>query len=173
MNMRSYNEHFLGRQDNGLNTFGNTYVSQMRGSQMSQSNFPPSEFAYQYDMDENGVLYFLATQGKRKVWQNPHTIRQVSAFASSIGAGTVEDFVGRVVTNCRTSNEKDSYFGIDIGQERQFLPTCYTIRNRGSTTNCLMNWQFEVSNDNVNWLVLDRRVYMTGNHDEDRPHIEI
>jgi len=79
------------------------------------SNFPPSEFSYQYDMDENGLLYFLATQGKRKVWQNPHTIRQVSAFASSVGAGTVEDFVGRVVTNCRTSNEKDSYFGIDIG----------------------------------------------------------
>jgi len=36
-----------------------------------------------------------------------------------------------------------------------------------------MNWQFEVSNDNVNWLVLDRRVYMTGNHEEDLPHIEI
>lgn len=36
-----------------------------------------------------------------------------------------------------------------------------------------MNWQFEVSNDNVNWVVLDRRVYMTGNLEEDRPNVEI
>jgi hypothetical protein len=69
-------------------------------------------------MDENGVLFYLATQGKRKCWQNPHTVRQVSAFASSVGAGNVEDFVGRVVTNCRTQNERDSFFGVDVGAER-------------------------------------------------------
>lgn len=30
-----------------------------------------------------------------------------------------------------------------------------------------MNWQLEASNDKVNWVVLDRRVYLTGHVDED------
>jgi hypothetical protein len=47
------------------------------------------------------------------------------------------------------------------------LPTCYTIRNRNSTTHVMMNWQFEGSCDKVNWTVLDRRVYLTGHTEED------
>lgn len=77
-------------------------MTQPRSAQDSFVAVPPSEFVYQYDMDENGALYFLATQGKRRHWQNPHTMLQVQAFASSIGAGSLEDFVGRVATNCRT-----------------------------------------------------------------------
>lgn len=30
-----------------------------------------------------------------------------------------------------------------------------------------MNWNFEGSNDKVNWTLLDRRVYMTGHTEED------
>lgn len=30
-----------------------------------------------------------------------------------------------------------------------------------------MNWHFEASNDKVNWIVLDRRIYLTGNTEED------
>lgn len=89
------------------------------------------------------------------------------AFASSLGAGGLSDFVGRIAVNCRTQNEPQSFFGVDIGQGRMLLPTCYTIRNRNSTTHVLMNWHLEVSNDKVNWTVLDRRVYLTGNTEED------
>jgi hypothetical protein len=84
------------------------------------------------------------------------------AFASSVGAGRVEDFVGRIATNCRSANEPMSYFGVDLGAERKMLPTCYTFRNRNSSTHVMLNWHFEASNDKVNWTLLDRRVYMTG-----------
>lgn len=40
------------------------------------------------------------------------------------------------------------------------MPTCYTIRNRNSTTHVLMNWHLEGSNDKVNWIILDRRIYL-------------
>ncbi len=90
----------------------------------------PAEFIYQYDFDENGLLYFLGTYGKTKSWLNPHTIGQVTVFASSIGHGALEDVVGRTATNCRTLNEPLSFFGFDLGMGRIFLPTCYTIRNR-------------------------------------------
>lgn len=53
-------------------------------------------------MDENGALFFLGTAGKRKHWQNPHTVQQVEVFASSIGAGSIADLVGRTVVNLRT-----------------------------------------------------------------------
>jgi hypothetical protein len=55
-----------------------------------------------------------------------------------------------------------SYFGVDLGAERKMLPTCYTFRNRNSSTHVMLNWHFEASNDKVNWTLLDRRVYMTG-----------
>jgi|TARA_B110001450_G_C17361147_1_gene375583 hypothetical protein len=88
-------------------------------------------------------------------------------FSSSIGSGRPEDLVGRQVVNCRTGNEPFSYFGVDLGEQRQLLPTCYSIRNRNSPTHVLLNWHFEGSNDKVNWTVLDRRLYLSGNPADD------
>jgi hypothetical protein len=84
----------------------------------------------------------------------------VQAFASSVGAGTVDNFVGRAVTNCRTNNEPLSYFGVDLGEGRKLVPTAYTIRNRNSTTHVIMNWRFEGSNDKVSWVAVDTRIHM-------------
>lgn len=134
----------------------------MTAAAQMQNVVPPSEFVYQFDMDENGALFFLGSYGKRKMWQNPHTCQQIVAFASSVGAGKVEDLVGRHATNCRTQNEPMSYFGVDLGAERKLLPTVYTIRNRNSATFVMLNWHFEASNDGQNWTLLDRRVHMTG-----------
>jgi hypothetical protein len=69
--------------------------------------------------------------------------------------------------NCRTGNEPYSYFGVDLGDGRRLLPTCYSLRNRNSSTFVMLNWHFEGSNDKVNWTVLDRRLYLSGNEDED------
>lgn len=84
-----------------------------------------------------------------------------------MGAGSLEDFVGRIATNCRTHNEPFSFFGIDLGDGRKLLPTCYTIRNRNSSTHCMLNWHMEASNDKVNWFTLDRRIYKSGDHEQD------
>ena len=123
----------------------------------------PEEFVYSYDFDDNGALYYLGSSGKTRVWQNPHTIGQVNSFASSVGQGTVDNIVGRTVTNTRTANEKYSYFGVDIGEGRLLLPYCYTVMNRNSTTHVMMNWHLEGSNDMKDWLILDRRIYLSDN----------
>jgi hypothetical protein len=91
----------------------------------------------------------------------------VTCFASSVGMGKVEDFVGRTATNCRTHNEPFSFYGVDIGMGRAILPTVYTIRNRKASSHVLMNWNFEVSNDKATWITLDQRIHITGNHDQD------
>jgi len=118
-------------------------------------------------MDEQGALYFLGSAGKKRLWFNPHASNVVQAFASSIGAGSIEDIVGRIATNCRTHNEPYSFFGIDLGDGRKILPTCYTIRNRNSSTHCMLNWHMEASNDKNNWFTLDRRIYKSGDHEQD------
>lgn len=136
--------------------------SKRHGPQPSWTQKQPqvSSFDYSFDFDENGALYYLGTNGGTKIWQNPHTIGQVQAFASSIGFGQVQDLVGRKCVNLRTLNEPFSFFGIDFGEGRKIRPTCYTIMNRNSSTHVLMNWHFEGSNDKLNWTILDRRVYM-------------
>ena len=43
--------------------------------------------------------------------------------------------------------------------ERRLLPTCYTLRNRNSTSHVLRNWYFEGSQTGANWVILDARIY--------------
>lgn len=123
----------------------------------------PEEFTYHFDFDDQGALYFLGSYGKSRVWQNPHTIGQVNSFASSVGQGNIENFTGRVPTNTRTANEPFSYFGVDLGEGRLLMPSCYSIMNRNSTTHVLMNWHLEGSNDMKEWIILDRRIYLSDN----------
>lgn len=54
-----------------------------------------------------------------------------------------------------------------MGEGRCLLPTCYSMRNRNASTYVCLNWHFEGSNDKMNWTVLDRRMYLSGNQDED------
>jgi hypothetical protein len=60
-------------------------------------------------------------------------------------------------------NEPFSFFGVDLGEGRLLVPTCYSVKNRNSTTHVMMNWHLEASNNNVNWVLLDRRIYLSDN----------
>lgn len=129
---------------------------------------PPQEFFYDYNFDENGVLYYLGTFGKRRMWQNPHTTSQVQAFASSISPKcSIDSFVGRgPVQNCRTEDQEYSFFGVDLGLERRLVPTYYTLRNRNSTSHVLQNWYFEGSATGQSWTILDARIYKSESMDQ-------
>jgi|LakMenE18May11ns_1017448.scaffolds.fasta_scaffold9267814_1 hypothetical protein len=87
-------------------------------------------------------MYYIGAQQNTRMWQNPHSIGKLRAFASSIGNGSVEDLVGRTAQNCRTNNEPFSYMGVDLLEYRSFTPTCYTLRNRNAPSYVLQNWEF-------------------------------
>ena len=120
---------------------------------------PILEFNYNYDFDENGVLFYLATLGKTTPYRNPHLIQQVKAFYSSLGKGNIYEFVGREIVNLRTLNEPYSFFGVDLGEDRYFIPSAYTIRNRNSSSHVMLNWALEGTNDKINFEVLDSRCF--------------
>ena len=116
-------------------------------------------FKYIYDFDENGAFYYLGTKGKKYSYINPHKLKIVNVFASSISKGQLSDFVGRNLVNLRTENEENSFFGVDLGENRVLIPSAYSIRNRNSSTHVMLCLNLEASNDNITYEVLDTRIF--------------
>ena len=127
-------------------------------SQRIMSNYNPI-FKYTYDFDENGALYYLGTKGKKYQYRNPHELNLVTAFASSLSKGQISDFVGRNLVNLRTENEENSFFGVDLGENRTLSPTAYSLRNRNSSTHVMLCWNLEASNDKIHFEILDTRIF--------------
>ena len=127
-------------------------------SQRNIINYNPI-FKYTYDFDENGALYYLGTKGKRYQYRNPHELNLVTAFGSSLSKGQISDFVGRNLVNLRTENEENSFFGVDLGENRTLVPTAYSLRNRNSSTHVMLCWNLEASNDKINFEILDTRIF--------------
>lgn len=159
-----------GMQTQNLNYGAFNQMAMTNGVMMAEQPSPYPEqpfdrtFEYSHDFDECGLLYFIGSNGLTRMWQNPHSTGKVRSFASSIGSGSVENFVGREAVNCRTNNEQFAFMGVDIQDYRAFCPTSYTLRNRNSPSHVIQNWEFQASNDNFQtWIVLDRREHFTGN----------
>ena len=131
----------------------------------NKNSINPIIFKYNYDFDENGALYYIGTLGKKYIYRNPHELKLVKAFASSISKGEISDFVGRNLVNLRTENEELSYFGVDLGINRRLIPSAYSLRNRNSSTHVLLCWNLEGSNDKINFEVLDTRIFASENYE--------
>lgn len=118
-------------------------------------------FVYDHDFDENGVFFYLGSEGKQVPFRNPHETGQIRVFSSSIGKGKLSDLINRELVNLRTLNEPQSYFGVDIGEDRCLVPSCYSIMNRASSSHVMLCWQLEASNDKINFEILDTRIFLT------------
>eukprot|EP01127_Copromyxa_protea_P019762 TRINITY_DN648_c0_g1_i1.p1 TRINITY_DN648_c0_g1~~TRINITY_DN648_c0_g1_i1.p1 ORF type:complete len:460 (-),score=44.09 TRINITY_DN648_c0_g1_i1:86-1444(-) len=114
---------------------------------------------YQDDTKENqGIIYYIATSGNTREWENPHKSGKVVGSLSSVEKGKVEnifDFSKKL--ECWTNDIPASYLTIDFGEDVTLLPTHYTIRHgSNSKQDCLRIWLLLASNDNSNWKVLSR-----------------
>ncbi|EAR84407.4 BTB And carboxy-terminal kelch protein (macronuclear) [Tetrahymena thermophila SB210] len=119
-------------------------------------------FTYAYDFDENGLLFFLGSKGNKIQFSNPFYLNEVMPFCSSLKLGRIEDLTARLNNNTiSTENEKNSFFGFDLGEDRYFFPTCYTLRNRSMPSCILFNWLLEGSNDNKQWFEIDKRIHFS------------
>ena len=67
--------------------------------------------------------------------------------------------VGRDLVNLRSLNEPNSFFAVDLGEERFLLPSAYTIRNRNSSSHVLLSWNLIGSSDRKNFEILDTRCF--------------
>ncbi|KAJ4455808.1 putative e3 ubiquitin-protein ligase hectd1 [Paratrimastix pyriformis] len=142
-------------------------VVAMRGLAESGPSAPatctrPVVFLYDHDMDERGLFFYIGSQGRIQPWQNPALAGWVIATRSSeCGKGSASDIMGRVACESSTANQPNSWWQVDLGAERLFAPTRYTLRH-GNFTDCrerdrLQSWRLEgfVGGADGSWRTLD------------------
>jgi E3 ubiquitin-protein ligase HECTD1 len=120
---------------------------------------PQIQFNYQHDFDENGIIYWIGTNGKAAYdWVNPGShglVVVTSSEGRNLPYGKLEDILSReaAALNCHTNDDRRAWFAIDLGL--WVIPRSYTLRHaRGYGRSALRNWQFQVSKDGVNWTTL-------------------
>ncbi|KAG5887757.1 E3 ubiquitin-protein ligase Ufd4 [Gonioctena quinquepunctata] len=116
-------------------------------------------FKHTHDFDENGLIYFIGTNGKTSSeWVNPGQYGLVTVTSSdsrNLPYGRVEDILSRdsSALNCHTNDDKRAWFSIDLGLN--IIPTAYTLRHaRGYGRSALRNWHFQMSKDGNTWTTL-------------------
>lgn len=108
--------------------------------------------------DQNGLFYYIGTNGGTQAWVNPSEYDSpVAVTWSQLVDGT------RWYITDRNSAQYAAGFGsgntvtIDLGASRAFKPTYYTLRHINSGDYILRNWKLRGSNDNSTWTDLDVR----------------
>ncbi|XP_076273657.1 ubiquitin fusion-degradation 4-like isoform X2 [Rhynchophorus ferrugineus] len=123
-------------------------------------------FKHSHDFDENGVIYFIGSNGKTSgEWVNPAQYGLVNVTSSdgrNLPYGRLEDILSRdnSALNCHTNDDKKAWFSIDLGLF--IIPTAYTLRHaRGYGRSALRNWNFQMSKDGVIWTTLSTHTHDT------------
>lgn len=88
-------------------------------------------FKHQSDFDENGLIYFMGSNGKTtNEWVNPgqYGLVHITSSEGKLPYGKLEDILSRdsVSLNCHTKDNKKAWFAIDLGV--YIIPTDYTLR---------------------------------------------
>ncbi|XP_041988693.1 E3 ubiquitin-protein ligase Ufd4 isoform X4 [Aricia agestis] len=118
----------------------------------------PLTFTYDHDFDENGVLYFIGSNGGTCEWVNPGAHALVSVWSSdgrALPYGRAEDVLSRArePLNVHTNDDRRAFVALDLGL--QLVPSAYTLRHaRGYGRSALRNWLFQMSADGVTWTTL-------------------
>lgn len=111
---------------------------------------------------KNGLLYHLGTRGGTSTYENPHTIGAVTASWSSIGGGSVEQFVNNDAGAdfCYTDDSVNSWMCVDLGSDRLFRPTAYSLRHDlQGPRGVLRNWLFQAKmHENDEWVTISRHI---------------
>ena len=117
------------------------------------------EFAHQSDFDNNGLMYWIGTNGRTvSDWVNPAQYGLVVVTSSdgrTLPYGKLEDILSRDANalNCHTNDDRRAWFAIDLGLWLQ--PTAYTLRHaRGYGRSAVRSWQLQGSRDGVSWVVI-------------------
>ena len=124
------------------------------------------EWQYVSDFDQNGVLYWLGTNGRTTGYTNPHTSRKVVVSSTPQGfePSTIEWFIGHAIPPGEsnqgymyTQNVAGAFVSVQL--PAPMVITRYTLRHDAhGGSRVLRNWNFEGSTDGVEWVLLRQHV---------------
>ncbi|XP_050321307.1 E3 ubiquitin-protein ligase Ufd4 isoform X1 [Bactrocera neohumeralis] len=115
-------------------------------------------FKHHYDFDEEGLMYYIGSNGGTCDWVNPAQyglVQVTSSEGKTLPYGKLEDILSRdsVSVNCHTKDNKKAWFAIDLGV--YIIPNAYTLRHaRGYGRSALRNWMLQGSKDGITWTTL-------------------
>lgn len=115
-------------------------------------------FKHHYDFDEEGLMYYVGSNGGTCDWVNPAQyglVQVTSSEGKTLPYGKLEDILSRdsVSVNCHTKDNKKAWFAIDLGV--YIIPNAYTLRHaRGYGRSALRNWMLQGSKDGITWTTL-------------------
>lgn len=117
------------------------------------------QFTWDSDFDENGVIFWLGTDGGQTPFQNPLYNRTgVRVQTSRYARGESSCITGRQASRFWTSGStmtEPSFVSIDLGEKHQLIPSCYTIMHGyRDGKDCVRSWTFEGSHDHHEWHIL-------------------
>ncbi|VDN22260.1 unnamed protein product [Gongylonema pulchrum] len=154
--LKSYIQQMVVKQwyDHPRETF--SFVEQIK---CAKERGVKISFLYTSDFDENGIIYWLGTNGGTVAeWTNPASVSVVCVTCSDgerLPYGRHEDILSRDVNalNCHTSDDKNAHFTVDLGV--YVYPDTYTLRHaRGYGRSALRTWLLQGSVDGNTWDVL-------------------
>eukprot|EP00457_Paulinella_chromatophora_P000316 gb/GEZN01000316.1/.p1 GENE.gb/GEZN01000316.1/~~gb/GEZN01000316.1/.p1 ORF type:complete len:1660 (-),score=215.21 gb/GEZN01000316.1/:6-4985(-) len=155
--LNSNNHYYLSCS--GFELYGNLYEESDLPAAPEQMVGPQGvELKYSYDFDDNGLFYYMGTNGKRGQWKNPAEAGLVritsSRLATSPPSAPASVIAGRECLRCVTVAKPNSWFMVDLLSLR-LSPSHYTLMHYATwDMEALRNWRFEASNDGRQWYIL-------------------
>ena len=123
------------------------------------------DLVFSAPFDTNGVLYYIATDGGKRAYSNPHAAGLVVAYVSSTaatfsGMSIPEKFVAHAHATpvfCFTKNVAHSWMAVDLGEGRALKAEHYCLRSDDNSIDYrLRDWELQGSNDGQTWTMLRR-----------------
>jgi len=106
-----------------------------------------------------GIIYNFSTKNGLSKWENPSDGGVIKVTRSSAGFGNASDILEEKPMPCSTENLEDSWFQLDLGQDKSIVPKEYLFCHGWlSSDGCARNWVFEGSVDGDKWHLLRRHV---------------
>ncbi|KAJ4456545.1 hypothetical protein PAPYR_8189 [Paratrimastix pyriformis] len=130
---------------------------------------PGIELTYDHDMDEQGLFYYLGTQGRTQPWQNPAQAGWVTVTTSyrhpsdpsghDDGSPVLQHGQKAGWGLGRQYSSGPPTWRVDLGPGRLFVPHQYTIRNSSTQYDLMQSWRLDGSLDGLEWRTLDEQTH--------------
>jgi E3 ubiquitin-protein ligase HECTD1 len=131
--------------------------SPMPGRSESPSH-KPQDFTFQSDFDQNGVFYFLGTNGGRaQSWANPADkgLVSVTMVPQPAFSGNKNGALSRTKQRLRSKQRRNPWLAVDLGPLRKLRLNKYSLRHGGhANEGPLRNWEMQGSHDGEKWETL-------------------
>jgi hypothetical protein len=149
-------EEIIASNQTATNTFVNIigYIDALALSENNESNNTATQLDWVADGDTNGVFYYRGTDNNTVAWSNPNDSGNILLTASTSN-GNISALVDRANSTNNdfyTSNTANSWVQIDL-KTYELVCSRYTVQNTDDYIT--QNWEFQASNDGLNWTTLD------------------